>query len=285
MGLTNRPHGSASYCQIAARGFKLVCASPTGPAASEPILPDPTMQARTASRPAASATQPEPRRRSAPPGRSLRNRRTTRIATKVSQTGRLTSRGNRSGVVEALRHQHGPRSRASSDSDPRGACRCQSSPRRGDGTWWHAYRVSRQRSPGERARQPCDEQGSNGAVQLAAVAWSSASQKGAPQMSKWNFVAIGQVGLTGWTREVAKPVAQSIARRTGRPEAGDPVAYRCGTPCGHVDRLPPQCRCRHRRGANRPSASEEFSRRGIAARGRPSAGCYRARAGEGNGPS
>jgi hypothetical protein len=25
--------------------------------------------------------------------------------------------------------------------------------------------------------------------------------------------------LTGWTREVAKPVARSIARRTGRPEA------------------------------------------------------------------
>jgi hypothetical protein len=38
-------------------------------------------------------------------------------------------------------------------------------------------------------------------------------------MSKWNFVAMGQVGLTGWTREVAKPVASSIARRTGRPEA------------------------------------------------------------------
>jgi hypothetical protein len=38
-------------------------------------------------------------------------------------------------------------------------------------------------------------------------------------MSKWNFVAMGQVGLTGWTRGVAKPVARSIARRTGRPEA------------------------------------------------------------------
>ena len=38
-------------------------------------------------------------------------------------------------------------------------------------------------------------------------------------MSKWNFVAMGQVGLTGWTREIAKPVARSIARRTGRPEA------------------------------------------------------------------
>ncbi len=38
-------------------------------------------------------------------------------------------------------------------------------------------------------------------------------------MSKWNFVAMGQVGLTGWTREIAKPVARLIARKTGRPEA------------------------------------------------------------------
>ncbi|HEY7812743.1 MAG TPA: hypothetical protein VIC62_05860 [Nakamurella sp.] len=37
-------------------------------------------------------------------------------------------------------------------------------------------------------------------------------------MSKWNFVAMGQAGLTGWTREVATPLARSIARRTGRPE-------------------------------------------------------------------
>ena len=38
-------------------------------------------------------------------------------------------------------------------------------------------------------------------------------------MPKWNFVAMGQAGLTGWTRVVAQPVARSIARRTGRPEA------------------------------------------------------------------
>jgi hypothetical protein len=38
-------------------------------------------------------------------------------------------------------------------------------------------------------------------------------------MSKWNFVAMGQVDLTGWTREVAQPVARVIGRRTGRPEA------------------------------------------------------------------
>jgi hypothetical protein len=38
-------------------------------------------------------------------------------------------------------------------------------------------------------------------------------------MSKWNFVAMGQAGLTGWTREIAKPAARMIARRTGRPEA------------------------------------------------------------------
>ena len=38
-------------------------------------------------------------------------------------------------------------------------------------------------------------------------------------MPKWNFVAMGQAGLTGWTMEMAQPVARSIARRTGRPEA------------------------------------------------------------------
>ena len=38
-------------------------------------------------------------------------------------------------------------------------------------------------------------------------------------MAKWNFVAMGQAGLSGWTREVARPVARAVARRTGRPEA------------------------------------------------------------------
>ena len=38
------------------------------------------------------------------------------------------------------------------------------------------------------------------------------------EMSRWNFVAMGQAGLTGSTRKVAEPVARSIARRTGRPE-------------------------------------------------------------------
>ncbi|MGO8956091.1 MAG: hypothetical protein ACLQFR_01755 [Streptosporangiaceae bacterium] len=38
-------------------------------------------------------------------------------------------------------------------------------------------------------------------------------------MPKWNFVAMGQVGLTGWTRVAVKPVARAIARRTGWPEA------------------------------------------------------------------
>ena len=37
-------------------------------------------------------------------------------------------------------------------------------------------------------------------------------------MAKWNLVAMGQAGLTGWTREVARPVARAVARRTGRPE-------------------------------------------------------------------
>ena len=38
-------------------------------------------------------------------------------------------------------------------------------------------------------------------------------------MPKWNFVAMGQAGLTGRTRTIAQPVARSIARKTGRPEA------------------------------------------------------------------
>jgi hypothetical protein len=38
-------------------------------------------------------------------------------------------------------------------------------------------------------------------------------------MPKWNFVAMGQVGLTGWTKTAAQPVARVVARRTGRPEA------------------------------------------------------------------
>ncbi len=38
-------------------------------------------------------------------------------------------------------------------------------------------------------------------------------------MSKWNFVAMGQVGLAGWTRQAAQPVARSVARKTGRPES------------------------------------------------------------------
>ena len=38
-------------------------------------------------------------------------------------------------------------------------------------------------------------------------------------MAKWNFVAMGQAGLAGWTGEAARPLARAIARRTGRPEA------------------------------------------------------------------
>jgi hypothetical protein len=38
-------------------------------------------------------------------------------------------------------------------------------------------------------------------------------------MTKWNFTAMGQVGLTGQTRKAAQPVARVVARWTGRPEA------------------------------------------------------------------
>jgi hypothetical protein len=40
-------------------------------------------------------------------------------------------------------------------------------------------------------------------------------QEGAAQLPKWNFVAMGQVGLTGSTGKAARPVA----RRTGWPGA------------------------------------------------------------------
>jgi hypothetical protein len=38
-------------------------------------------------------------------------------------------------------------------------------------------------------------------------------------MPKWNLVAMGQAGLTGWTGKAARPVARAVARKTGRPEA------------------------------------------------------------------
>ena len=44
-------------------------------------------------------------------------------------------------------------------------------------------------------------------------------QGGAAPMPKWNWVAMGQVGLSGWTKRAAQPVARAFARSTGRPEA------------------------------------------------------------------
>jgi hypothetical protein len=41
----------------------------------------------------------------------------------------------------------------------------------------------------------------------------------APQRPKWNLVAMGQVGLSGWTKTAAQLVARAVARKTGRPEA------------------------------------------------------------------
>ncbi len=43
-------------------------------------------------------------------------------------------------------------------------------------------------------------------------------------MLKLNLVAMGQAGLTGWTKVAAQPVARLIARRTGRPE-GEILAF------------------------------------------------------------
>ena len=44
-------------------------------------------------------------------------------------------------------------------------------------------------------------------------------RRGAPQMPGWNVVTMGRAGLTRWAGEVAQPVARSIARGTGQPEA------------------------------------------------------------------
>jgi hypothetical protein len=45
-------------------------------------------------------------------------------------------------------------------------------------------------------------------------------------MPKGSFVAMGQMGLTGWTREAAHR-SRWVARRSGRP-GEDPVASRPG---------------------------------------------------------
>lgn len=37
-------------------------------------------------------------------------------------------------------------------------------------------------------------------------------------MRKWNFVAMGQIGVNGVSEKVARPIAAVISRRTGRPE-------------------------------------------------------------------
>lgn len=37
-------------------------------------------------------------------------------------------------------------------------------------------------------------------------------------MSKLNFVAMGEVGLTGWRKQAFQPAARLIARKTGRSE-------------------------------------------------------------------
>jgi hypothetical protein len=38
-------------------------------------------------------------------------------------------------------------------------------------------------------------------------------------MPEWNVVTMGRAALPRWTGEVAQPVARSIARGTGQPEA------------------------------------------------------------------
>ena len=52
-------------------------------------------------------------------------------------------------------------------------------------------------------------------------------------MPKWNFVAMGQVGLTGWTREAAQPLARWIARRARHGlRRGKALQAQAGGMCG-----------------------------------------------------
>lgn len=37
-------------------------------------------------------------------------------------------------------------------------------------------------------------------------------------MASWNIVAMGQTGLSGWRAKAAGPIADSLARRTGRSQ-------------------------------------------------------------------
>ena len=75
-------------------------------------------------------------------------------------------------------------------------------------------------------------------------------------MPKWNFVAMGQVGLTGWTRTAAQPVARAIARRTGRPEAQILALIGAAFLAIALIDFLRGGRCRHRGRAKWPSASQ-----------------------------
>ena len=73
---------------------------------------------------------------------------------------------------------------------------------------------------------------------------------------------MGQVGLTGSDQDQPlRPVRPFDRPQDRTAGAADPVADRCGVPRDHTDRLPAQCRCRHRGRTNRTSASERRSRR------------------------
>ena len=114
-------------------------------------------------------------------------------------------------------------------------------PRRGDDSWWHACRVSRQRKPSaERSRQPCDEQALKDAMRLTAVPWSSASRRSASDV-EMEFRGDGPGGpnrLDQGSRQASRPFDRP---QDGTAGGGDPVAYRCGIPRDDVDRFHPQC--------------------------------------------
>jgi hypothetical protein len=71
-------------------------------------------------------------------------------------------------------------------------------------------------------------------------------------MPKWNFAPMGQARLTGRTRTVAQPVARSIARKTGRPEAQVLSLIGAAFLAMSLINFPPRSRYRHHCWANRP---------------------------------
>jgi hypothetical protein len=96
-------------------------------------------------------------------------------------------------------------------------------------------------------------------MRLMTVSWSSASRRSASDV-EMELRGDGP-GRPNRLDQGSRLASRAFDRPQNRAAGGgDPVAYRRGIPRDHIDRLHPQCRCCHRCGANRPSASERSCR-------------------------